>query len=78
MDHGYNVDPNKRCRATTKKERPCALPALVGIDLCALHSGLAKAKGKPGYGDVSILEAYKRRLAQGRTAPTPLRAAARR
>ncbi len=77
MDHGYNVDPIKRCRATTKKDRPCALYALVGIDLCALHAGLAKAKGKPGYGDVSILDAYKRRLVQGHTA-APLRTAARR
>ena len=34
--------------------------ALAGIDLCALHSGLAKPKGAPGYGDPRALEAYKR------------------
>ncbi|MPZ48061.1 MAG: hypothetical protein GEU75_01905 [Dehalococcoidia bacterium] len=68
MDHGYEVDANKRCRATTKKDRPCALNALAGIDLCALHSGLAKPAGKPGYGDEKALAAYKRRLATGKKA----------
>jgi hypothetical protein len=65
MDHGYEVDPDKRCRATTKKERQCSLPAVRGIDLCALHAGLAKATRKPGYGDPRALDAYKRRLAAG-------------
>ncbi len=62
MDHGYEVDENKRCRATTKKERQCTLPALAGIDMCALHSGLAKPNGAVGFGDVQALEAYKRAL----------------
>jgi hypothetical protein len=65
MDHGYEVDPDKRCRATTKKDRQCSLPAVRGIDLCALHAGLAKATSKRGYGDPRALDAYKRRLAAG-------------
>ena len=64
MDHGYEVDLNKRCRATTMKERQCTLPPLVGIELCALHAGLAKARGKPGYGDLRALDAYKRQTAR--------------
>jgi hypothetical protein len=75
MDHGYDVDINKRCRAVTKKERQCALFALSGIDLCALHAGLATARGKPGYGDPRALEAYKRAQA---TSSTRNAAAARR
>ena len=62
MDHGFKVDENRRCSARTKKERQCARPALASIELCALHSGLAKAKGKPGFGDPRALEAYKRSL----------------
>ena len=65
MDHGYQVDPNKRCRATTKKERQCSLQAIMGIELCALHAGLAKSTRKPGYGDPRALDAYMRRLAAG-------------
>ena len=64
MDHGYEIDVNKRCRARTMKERQCTLPALAGIDLCALHAGLAKARGKPGYGDPRALDAYKRETAR--------------
>jgi hypothetical protein len=63
LDHGFEVDPNKRCRATTKKQRQCSLFAVRGIELCALHAGLARAARKPGYGDTRALEAYKRRLA---------------
>jgi len=70
MDHGFAVDINKRCRSTTKKAQQCTLPVVVGIELCALHAGLAKAKGKPGWGDAKALEAYKRSL-------TPAGAAAR-
>ncbi|HWC28836.1 MAG TPA: hypothetical protein VG845_02030 [Dehalococcoidia bacterium] len=62
MDHGYEVDENKRCRATTKKERQCTLPALAGIDLCALHAGLARPRGSTGYGDPHALDAYKRAI----------------
>ena len=36
--------------------------ALAGIELCALHAGLAKAKSAPTYGSASVLEAYKRKL----------------
>ena len=71
MDHGYEVDTNKRCRANTKKQRPCSLFALAGIDLCALHSGLAKAKDKPGYGDVKALDAFKRGPSAPRVAQPP-------
>lgn len=76
MDHGYEVDNNKRCRATTKKERQCALFAVSGIELCALHAGLARAKGKPGFGDARALEAYKRGRASGQTASPSARRAA--
>ena len=68
MDHGYEVDTNRRCRSNTKKDRQCSLPTLAGIDFCALHAGLARAKGKPGYGDPKALEAYKRALRQPATA----------
>lgn len=76
LDHGYEINENRRCSATTKKQRQCTQAALSGIDLCALHSGLARAKGKVGYGDPRALEAYKRGLgarqqgtAAGRRAP---------
>lgn len=65
LDHGYEVDQNVLCRAVTKKERRCTLPALLGIDLCALHSGLARPRGTIGYGDPKALEAYKRGMAVG-------------
>ena len=71
MDHGYEVDTNKRCRSTTKKERQCSLPPVVGIDMCALHSGLAKARGKPGYGDPKALDAYKRGRVTAQAARRP-------
>jgi hypothetical protein len=71
MDHGYEVDMNKRCRAISKKERQCAQFAVKGIDLCALHSGLAKAKGASGFGDVRALEAYKQRLLAGPATRAP-------
>ena len=68
MDHGFPEDDNKRCAATSQKGRPCSNQALAGIDLCALHSGLAKPRGAPGYGDPKALEAYRRgRIA--RTSP---------
>jgi hypothetical protein len=60
MDHGYEVDPNKHCRAVTKRQRQCTLSPLLGIDLCALHSGLAKPRGAVGFGDPRALAAYKR------------------
>ncbi len=60
MDHGYAVDDTKRCSARTKKEQQCSLPPLVGIKLCALHSGLARAKQKTGYGDPKALETFRR------------------
>jgi hypothetical protein len=60
MDHGYEVNEDKRCSAKTQKLRQCALPPLRGIDLCALHSGLARPKGSPSYGDLKALEVYKR------------------
>ena len=60
MDHGYETDNTKRCTARTKKERQCSLDSLKGIDYCALHAGLARAKGKPGYGDPKALDAYRR------------------
>jgi hypothetical protein len=61
MDHGYAVNEDKRCAATSQKARPCANQALTGIDRCALHAGLAKPRGAPGYGDPRALEDYKRR-----------------
>ncbi len=68
-DHGFEVDANKRCRAMTKKDRQCVLQALAGIDLCALHSGLARPVGAPDYGDARALAAYKRRIAASANAP---------
>ena len=60
MDHGYAVDTTRRCKARTQKEQQCSLPPILSIDLCALHSGLAVAKGKPGFGDMRRLETWKR------------------
>lgn len=62
MDHGYEIDPNKRCSATTKKDRPCSLNALAGISLCALHAGLARPRGNPEYGSAAAMVAYKKGL----------------
>ena len=62
MDHGYKVDEGKRCNATTKKARPCTMFALAGIELCALHSGLARAKTAANFGSASAFEVYKRGL----------------
>jgi len=67
MDHGYAVDEHKRCTATSQKARPCANQALAGIDRCALHAGLARPNGAPGYGDPRALEEYKRRVAGSRS-----------
>ena len=60
MDHGYEVDADKRCSATTKKVRQCQMPPLRGIKLCALHSGLAKPRLNPRFGDRQALEAFRR------------------
>lgn len=60
MDHGYEVNEDRRCAARTQKQRQCSLPPLRGIDLCALHAGLARPRGSAGYGDPKALEAYKR------------------
>lgn len=62
MDHGYETDDNKRCIATTQKQRQCSLPPIRGIDRCALHAGLAKPNGSAAHGDPRSLEAYKRSL----------------
>jgi hypothetical protein len=69
MDHGYQVNEDKRCTAKTQKLRQCTLPPLVGIELCALHAGLARPKHDPAYGDPRVLEAYKRSLAARASAP---------
>jgi hypothetical protein len=63
MDHGFPVNEEKRCGATTKKLKRCSMPPLAGIELCALHSGLAKPRGDSGYGDPQALENYRRSLA---------------
>lgn len=60
MDHGYEVDSDKRCTATTKKDRQCQLPPIRGISLCALHSGLARTRLNPRYGDPKALDAFRR------------------
>lgn len=73
LDHGYAVQADKRCAATTKKQRQCTLPALVGLTKCALHSGLARPKRDPMRGNPQVLEAYKRALVQ----PTAGRGAGR-
>ncbi len=75
LDHGYAVEADKRCSATTKKQRQCSMPALVGLSKCALHAGLARPKRDPKCGDPQALEAYKRALVQtapGRNAGRPL------
>ena len=64
LDHGYAVDAQRRCSATTKKQRQCTLPALVGSPKCALHAGLARPRRDARYGDPQALEAYKRALVQ--------------
>jgi hypothetical protein len=69
MDHGYQVNEDKRCTAKTQKLRQCTLPPLVGIELCALHAGLARPKGAAGYGDPKALDAYKRMLAAKASRP---------
>jgi hypothetical protein len=70
MDHGYETNEQMRCVANTQKLRQCSLPPLRGIDRCALHAGLARAKSKLGYGDPKALEAYKRSVSkQGRITP---------
>jgi hypothetical protein len=38
-DHGYPVDIDRLCVATTKRGRPCQNPPLVGQDRCAYHGG---------------------------------------
>ena len=75
MDHGYQVNEDKRCAATTQKQRRCSMAAIVGIELCALHAGLARPKGHTAYGSRQALDSYKRKLAA--PAKAPARAAAR-
>ena len=62
MDHGYEVNEDKRCTAKTQKQRQCTLPPIRGIDLCALHAGLARPRAATDYGDPKALDAYKRAL----------------
>jgi hypothetical protein len=69
MDHGYQVDEDRRCTARTQKQRQCSLPPIRGIELCALHAGLARAKGSSGYGDPKALDAYKRSVAAREARP---------
>ena len=69
MDHGYEVNEDKRCTARTQKQRQCTMPPLRGIDLCALHAGLARPRGDAGYGDPKALETYKRALAAKASRP---------
>jgi len=69
MDHGYEVNEDKRCTARTQKQRQCVLPPIRGIELCALHAGLARPKGSTGYGDPKALDAYKRMLASKASRP---------
>jgi hypothetical protein len=64
-DHGYQVDEDRRCAATTVKQRPCSMHALVGSPKCALHSGLAKPKRDAAYGSPQALDAFKRGLLRG-------------
>jgi hypothetical protein len=64
LDHGYAVDEQKRCSATTKKQKQCTQHALAGLQKCALHAGLAKPRRDSHYGDPQALEAYKRALVQ--------------
>ena len=74
MDHGYEVNEDKRCTARTQKQRQCTLPPLRGIELCALHAGLAKPKGAAGYGDRKALDLYKRTMAAKASRPVRERA----
>ena len=67
-DHGYGINENMRCAARTKKEQQCQLPAIAGIILCALHSGLARARRNPEFGDPRALEAFKRAHARTKAA----------
>jgi hypothetical protein len=60
LDHGYPVQEGKRCSATTKKALQCQMTPLVGIELCALHAGLARSRGSRGYGDPKALETFIR------------------
>ena len=69
MDHGYEVNQDKRCTARTQKLRQCTMPPLKGIERCALHAGLARPKGAAGYGDPRALDAYKRSLAAKASQP---------
>jgi hypothetical protein len=69
MDHGYEVNEDKRCTAKTQKMRQCTLPPLRGIDLCALHAGLARPKDSPAFGDPRALDTYKRGLAARESRP---------
>jgi hypothetical protein len=62
LDHGYPVDQHKKCVAKTQKERQCSLPALLTIEKCALHAGLARAKRDPLQGSPKLMENYKRNL----------------
>jgi hypothetical protein len=71
LDHGYDVNEDKRCEATTKKQRRCTLPPISGIDRCALHSGLARPRSDAGYGGRKALDEYKRRLVQASTSARP-------
>ncbi len=76
MDHGYAVDENRRCTAKTQKLKQCSMPALRGIELCALHAGLAKPRTDAAYGDPKALETYRRSLAARASRP-PVRERAR-
>ncbi len=69
MDHGYEVNEDKRCTAKTQKLRQCTLPPLKGIELCALHAGLARPKAASDYGDPRALDIYKRSLAAKASRP---------
>ena len=64
MDHGYAIDKDRRCAARTKKERQCQLPPIAGISVCALHSGLARARLSSDFGDPRALAAFKLALAK--------------
>jgi len=74
MDHGYAVNEDKRCTAKTQKQRQCTLPPLRGIDLCALHAGLARPRADASYGDPKALDTYKRNLAARDSRPQRERA----
>jgi hypothetical protein len=64
-DHGYQVDEDRRCIATTKKQRQCTMHALIGSPKCALHSGLARPRRDAAHGNPQALEAFKRSLVRG-------------